>query len=706
MGQVVSVVVVLALLGGVLLHFAPRGVRSGVRGMVRTTGRLARSATATRRRAAVTVTGVVALAAHTWPGVWVGAGALVVLTLVAGALDRRPRIDDAAMWVGLASAAVVPLVVTADDRELADVTTIVGRLPLVAAGSVLLAAACGALVGLGGRRSHGPREAEAHAALGVSRAEYEANRVRMTRTRDGRVILRPVPPASRVRGDLEERVAAIWPGWTVASVTPTEAVLVREGADAAERRAVLASSGGLVAAVEPLPDAGEHRPDAARLVGPAGGWRLGQVAGLEDLAARDGRTLVEVDLDRGVAVAAAVERRTVEVRDRLAGLLRVRPLELEVTVTADAVVVHRGPVLPPDARVGTWTAALDDVLPLPTGERWVVEVEHGRVAAHRQADPLREVQPYPWDVQPSYGAVPFAVDERGELVTLGLIEVNELLGGTPGGGKSGGLTALLAGISRLEHTALIGLDPKRVELSLWAPRFSRVAKAEADALDVLGLMVEEMERRYGWLEERGLKKITPELLSAELPLLVLVIDELADLVSVGVTKEDREADAQRSTMIRRLIAKGRAAGLVVIAATQKPQSDVVPTALRDLIQLRVAYATTNAAMTDTILGAGMAQNGGLAHEISATQRGVCYVVSETSREPKRARTFWVPDDEVSGLAQRTAHLRVELPWLSPAAPAVPEPVVVRGEDVDLGESELSWDDLESLGLGPQPHDAA
>jgi DNA segregation ATPase FtsK/SpoIIIE-like protein len=211
--------------------------------------------------------------------------------------------------------------------------------------------------------------------------------------------------------------------------------------------------------------------------------------------------------------------------------------------------------------------------------------------------------------------------------------------------------------------ALIGLDPKRVELNLWRDRFSVIAKKEEDATTVLAATVEEMERRYEWLEEKGLKKITEKEISPTMPLLVLMVDELADLVSIGVTKDEKNAELERSTMIRRLIAKGRAAGVVVITATQKPQSDVIPTAMRDLIQQRVAYATTNAAMTDTILGAGMASNGGLAHNIAASEKGVCYIVNETSREPVRARTFWIADEDVAGVAASTARNRVELPWM-------------------------------------------
>ncbi|HLS31990.1 MAG TPA: FtsK/SpoIIIE domain-containing protein, partial [Brevibacterium sp.] len=285
---------------------------------------------------------------------------------------------------------------------------------------------------------------------------------------------------------------------------------------------------------------------------------------------------------------------------------------------------------------------------------------------------------------------------------------------TPGGGKSGGITALLSGIARLEHVALIGLDPKRVEQTLWRPRFSRIATEPDDATAVLEALRDEMERRYQWLQEQGLKKIGPGQLTSERPLLVVVIDELADLVSVGSTKEEKAEELKRSTLIRRLIALGRAAGVVVIAATQKPQSDVVPTALRDLIQLRVAYATTNPAMTETILGAGMAQTGGLSHEISAAERGVAYIVTETSRTPRRVRTRWVPDEEVAGIAERYAHLRVELPWMpdesqvqrrsmregeviTPVAAPTPAPVIE-----DLGTIDLGLDDLGLDIPAPEP----
>lgn len=393
---------------------------------------------------------------------------------------------------------------------------------------------------------------------------------------------------------------------------------------------------------------------------------------------------------RGWAVGATAEPATDELTERLAARLGCEPWDLEVQIVwspaddpsgGDAievagVVVTRMPAMDAAKRRDTWLSLARDLLPLSgAGAGWWVDDEPhtGRLTLRRQTDPLGQVRPLPppSELRATVRRIPLGVGVDGEEVGVGLIESNLLLGGIPGSGKSGSITTLLCGITSITNVALFGLDPKMVELAQWRPRASYVATKDDDAMRALGALVEEMDRRYTSLMETGLKKVTPEMLSPELPLIVLVIDELADLVSTGVTKEDKEADQGRATLIRRLISKGRAAGVVVIAATQKPQSDVVPTALRDLIAQRVGHATTNAAMTDTILGAGQSQLGGLCHEIPVKLKGVGYIIDETSRTPTRYRSYWVPDDEVAGRVAEVAHLRIDTPWLTVTEPPFP-----------------------------------
>lgn len=541
--------------------------------------------------------------------------------------------------------------------------------------------------------------------------------------RSGDIVLTHFPPAvvDHLDADLDARVVEHLGSGASVIINRTmtagvvRSIVVRSTVDLETSldRQVRDNTRGLIVRLEPgaeLP----HRPDhqVAHLhpsVGPTAAADI-DAAVMEAYGLR----LVEWRPDERRAYIAKLGPRTASLRDALRRQLVAKyPWDLEIGVKADLtgarrVRVFRSPDGAAEKRVETWQAAVaalssSPLMAIGEGERWSVidEPSTGTLDLVREKDPLVEVQSYPWDTtEPTMHAVPFAVREDGTPMSLGLLEVNQLLGGVPGGGKSGGITALLCGISRLHNVALIGLDPKKVELAPWRRRFTRIATTEEQATDVLQRLVVEMESRYDWLEQHGKKKFAADMFHPGQPLLVVVIDELADLVSVAVEKEEKAEEAARATMIRRLIAKGRAAGVVVIAATQKPQSDVVPTALRDMIQLRVGYATTNAAMTDTILGAGMAQNGGLSHEIAATLRGCCYVVNETSRTPVRARTYWVPDEQVEGIAESTAPLRVPLPWLEVGGqtPASSD----RMGEVHTEEVSFSLEDLEAIAAADDP----
>jgi hypothetical protein len=419
-----------------------------------------------------------------------------------------------------------------------------------------------------------------------------------------------------------------------------------------------------------------------------------------------GRTLVEWDFLHGRFVTAATPPAERRLRDKVAEYLKIsnEPWRIDMSVEwsvnprtrlgeVTVITVHRSPaILSKEKRRETWLEVTESVVPAPDGTNWWVQDDsaEGHITLRRAEDPLGAIIDYPWDADVSVTSIPFGIDAKRTPITLGLLELNMLLGGSPGSGKSGGLATLLCGIARLENVAIIGLDPKKVELSPWRTRFSRISRYAEDSTVVLGAIIEEMSRRYDWLEERDLKKIGLKQLSAEMPLIVVVVDELADLVSMGATPVEKAADTQRASRIRRIVALGRAAGIIGIFATQKPQSNVVPTELRDLIQMRVGYATTTSDMSNTILGAGMNLLGGLSHEIPANLKGVCYIVSDTSRTPVRGRTYFIPDGEglegekspVRVISERYAHLRVELPWMpaegEPGKDSEPDQYVVLG----------------------------
>ena len=209
--------------------------------------------------------------------------------------------------------------------------------------------------------------------------------------------------------------------------------------------------------------------------------------------------------------------------------------------------------------------------------RLTVDAPNRTIAARPYVDPLRHTVPWPYlpgDPVPLLGGgFPIGVLESGSVLRLPTVGVSWLIGGLPNSGKSMCANALTVGLAAQEHVAIIGLDPKVVEHSLWRERFSWVETDEDKMAHVLYAIDDEMERRYLSLGAIGRKKsIVP---TKAMPHIVVIVDELAELTAT----EDSRMSKSRATTLRRIAAKGRAALISVIAITQKPSSDVVPTSL-------------------------------------------------------------------------------------------------------------------------------
>jgi S-DNA-T family DNA segregation ATPase FtsK/SpoIIIE len=132
---------------------------------------------------------------------------------------------------------------------------------------------------------------------------------------------------------------------------------------------------------------------------------------------------------------------------------------------------------------------------------------------------------------------------------------------------------------------------------------------------------------------------------------VVVIDELA-LYIQGKGK-DRDDFALG---LRDLVARGRAAGIVVVAATQKPAADVVPTAVRDLFGYRLALRCSTKDASDTVLGTGWAAAGFSSADIDPATRGVGLLLAE-SGVPRRLRCHHLTDADIAALVARASELR-------------------------------------------------
>lgn len=426
-------------------------------------------------------------------------------------------------------------------------------------------------------------------------------------------------------------------------------------------------SGGKAYMVNRLP--GGERLQLAPNTKPTDGDRLDAVARSR------GRRLVRFDPHGRAAILAALPSETERVRDEIAHALNCRPWEVDVSLIDDGgdertIIVWRSPAVPREKRRDRWLSigadlyAHDDDSLWRWSQQWIAGANRSVLTYAR--DPLAEVHEYPHDFEVSMSAIPFGIAESGEVITYPVDQNSWLLGGLPGGGKSGGQTALLAGMARLDDCAIIGIDAKRVEIRPWEPRLSTLAVDIPTIDELLAKVVAEMLRRYELLEKIGLKQIKP---SPETPLICVIIDELAEIVGTGL-KEYKEVEERISSNVRRLMSLGRAAGVVVQLATQKPSGKRVDTDLRDNIISRVSFSCATDAQVDTILGAGSCHAGARADLIPRNRRGVAYAQTQSSKTATRMRTFWIPDEDVAGIAEETARLRVELPWLDQDVDAV------------------------------------
>jgi hypothetical protein len=246
--------------------------------------------------------------------------------------------------------------------------------------------------------------------------------------------------------------------------------------------------------------------------------------------------------------------------------------------------------------------------------------------------------------------IPVGMDEDGNPVTLSLPEHNVLLGGEPGAGKSAALSLLVATAALDPCTRLHLLDGKLVELAVWAGCADSTAGVDIeDANLLLGSLRSEMDTRYATLLANRARKVRPDM---DLPLHLVVVDELAHYLFSG----DRKDRALFAELMRDLVSRGRAAGIIVLAATQKPQHDVVPTALRDLFGFRWALRCATPQASDTILGSGWASQGHSASDINAAHRGVGLLLHE-GEQPIRLRSHYLDDDTLAQIALRAEGLR-------------------------------------------------
>ncbi len=203
------------------------------------------------------------------------------------------------------------------------------------------------------------------------------------------------------------------------------------------------------------------------------------------------------------------------------------------------------------------------------------------------------------------GGIPVGLgkDIAGKPIITDLSKMPHLLvAGSTGSGKSVCINTLIASIlfsRKPSDVKLILIDPKMVELSnyngiphLMAPVVTDMKKAAS----VLRWAVKEMESRYRVFAEtnvRDVKRYNELHADKAMPLVVIIIDELADLMMVS------PADVEDS--ICRLAQMARAAGLHLVLATQRPSVDVITGTIKANVPSRISFAVSSQIDSRTIL---------------------------------------------------------------------------------------------------------
>ena len=262
-------------------------------------------------------------------------------------------------------------------------------------------------------------------------------------------------------------------------------------------------------------------------------------------------------------------------------------------------------------------------------------------------------------------------DISGSAVVADLAGMPHLLvAGTTGSGKSVAINAMLISIlykASPEQVRLILIDPKMLELSVYEDIPHLLAPVITDMKEAssgLRWCVNEMERRYKLMAHLGVrnlngynKKVSDALANGEplkdptwkineaeegeeapdleeLPLIVLAVDELADLMMVvGKTAEQ---------LIARIAQKARAAGIHMLLATQRPSVDVITGLIKANISSRVAFQVASKMDSRVILDQGGAEQ--------LLGKGDMLYLAPGTSIPQRVHGAFVGDDEVQRVA--------------------------------------------------------
>ncbi|MCI0686804.1 MAG: hypothetical protein L0Y54_06140 [Sporichthyaceae bacterium] len=245
--------------------------------------------------------------------------------------------------------------------------------------------------------------------------------------------------------------------------------------------------------------------------------------------------------------------------------------------------------------------------------------------------------------------------EDGTPVMASVAHRHVLIGGLMGSGKSGALNLMLGELSGCLDVVLWGIDLKSgMEILPWAGCLDRLATTPAEAETLLRDGVKVLNARADDLATAGQRLWHP---TPATPALVIIIDEHAELAD----------HAARALVYADSIARrGRAVAVTLISATQRPtQAAMGGGAIRSQMDIRICFRVRERRDVDLILGQGSLAAGWRAETLDAP--GKFLISAQEHPLPKRARAYWLTDQDVRITAEFYAPDRPALDPLSAVA---------------------------------------
>ena len=228
---------------------------------------------------------------------------------------------------------------------------------------------------------------------------------------------------------------------------------------------------------------------------------------------------------------------------------------------------------------------------------------------------------------------------------------------------------------------LVLIDPKRTELTFYKnhPMLAcPIAKSPEEALDVLGMSLNEMERRLAQMEAQNVRRWNGTKL-------YIFIDELADLMLTS--------KKQTEQLISRIAMLGRAAGIHLVCATQHPTANVVTSQIKNNMNTRIALHVANSKASYIVLDAEKADVEdfvGIPGAHKLTGKGDA-ILRNSDGSMQRFQGGYMSDDDLLAFCSSHVYEVIEEP--KPQAPKfeIPQPQAqeiaipscVHGEDVDM-----------------------